>query len=292
MLGAPSRHGMDDGTRKQHEVFWARSVEFWRRNDEMEARLTRPVSERMLDTARVSAGMRVLDVACGRGEPAVPAAHRVGSHGWVLGVDLVEGMLQAARERASREGLKNVEFRVGDAEALQVGEKSFDMATLRWGLMYMRAPERALASTHRALKPGGALVIASWAGPARVPFASLPRRILERYRDVPLPSSDGPGVFRHADRSSLDAALQRSGFSLEASEELEVPVVEARDGRGIVAWLRQMGGSFMKLVDEMPEHQQQAWEEDLSTEAEKHRVGERVLLGGVTRITLARRAEL
>jgi hypothetical protein len=44
----------------------------------------------------------------------------------------------------------------------------------------------------------------------------------------------------------------------------------------------------MKLVGELPPHQQQAWEEDLSTEAEKYRAGERVLLGGVTRITLAR----
>ncbi|HYH97485.1 class I SAM-dependent methyltransferase [Hyalangium sp.] len=282
---------MDDVARQQQEAARAQMVEFWRRHDEMEARLTRPVSERMLDMARVSTGMRVLDVASGRGEPALLAAHRVGSHGWVLAVDLVEGVLQIARERASREGLRNVEFQVADAEALQVGEKSFDVATLRWGLMYMRAPERALESIHRALKPGGALAIASWVEPARVPFASLPRRILERYRDVPLPSSDGPGVFRHADGSSLEAALKRKGFSLEASEELEVPVVEARDGRGIVAWVRAMGGPLVKLVGEMPEHQQQAWEEELSNEVEKHRVGGRVLLGGVTRITLVSTSE-
>jgi ubiquinone/menaquinone biosynthesis C-methylase UbiE len=282
---------MDDVARKQQEVFWARTVEFWRQNDEMEARLTRPVSERMLDMARVSPGMSVLDVACGRGEPALPAAHRVGPHGWVLAVDVVEGLLQIARERAGREGLSNVEFQVADAEALQVGEKVFDVATLRWGLMYMRAPERALESIHRALKPGGVLVIASWAEPARVPFASLPRRMLERYRDVPLPgpSSDGPGVFRHADSASLDAALQRNGFSVEASEEMEIPVVDATDGRGIVAWVRQMGGPLEKLVAEMPEHQQRAWEEDICTEVEKHRAGERVTLGGVTRLTLARR---
>jgi ubiquinone/menaquinone biosynthesis C-methylase UbiE len=282
---------MDDVTRKQQEASWAQAVDFWSRYDEMEARLTRPVSERMLDMARVSTGMRVLDVASGRGEPALPAAHRVGSHGWVLAVDLVEGMLQIARERARQEGLKNVEFQVADAQALQVGEKLFDVATLRWGLMYMPAPERALESIHRALKPGGALVIASWAEPARVPFASLPRRILERYRDVPLPSSDGPGVFRHADRSTLDAALQRSGFSVEASEEMEIPVVEARDGRGIVAWVQELGrSSLMKLVHELPEHLQHAWEEDLLAEVEKHRIGEMVTLGGVTRLTLARKS--
>jgi ubiquinone/menaquinone biosynthesis C-methylase UbiE len=279
---------MDDAARKQQEALWAHMVAFWRQYDEMEARLTRPVSERMLDMAGVSPGMRVLDIASGRGEPALNAAHRVGSHGEVLAVDLVEGLLQIAREKASREGLKNVEFQVGDAEALQVEEKSFDVATLRWGLMYMSAPERALQSIHRALKPGGALAIASWAEPARVPFASLPRRILERYRDVPPPKPGGPGVFRHADRSSLDAVLQQTGFSLEASEELEIPVVEARDGRGIVAWIREMGGPFVKLIDEMPRHQQQAWEEELSAEVEKNRVGDKVTLGGVTRITLAR----
>ena len=98
-----------------------------------------------------------------------------------------------------------------------MGEKCFDVATLRWGLMYMRAPERVLASIHRALKPGGALVIASWAEPDRVSYASLPRRLLARYRDVPPLDFDVPGVFRHADRSVLEAALQRNGFSPEAS---------------------------------------------------------------------------
>ncbi|WP_163997475.1 class I SAM-dependent methyltransferase [Pyxidicoccus caerfyrddinensis] len=284
---------MDDVERKQQEeAARARAVGFWRRHDEMEARLTRPVSERMLDLGRVSTGMRVLDIASGRGEPALPAAHRVGPHGWVLATDMGEGVLQIARERASREGLKNIGFQVADAEALEAGEQSFDVATLRWGLMYMRAPERALQSIHRALKPGGVLVIASWAEPARVPWASLPRRMLERYRDVPLPisGSDGPGVFRHADRATLDAALQRNGFSTEAVEELDIPVVEASDGSGIVAWIRELGGPLVKLVDEMPAHLQRAWEADICAELELHRVGETVTLGGVTRLTLAGRS--
>jgi ubiquinone/menaquinone biosynthesis C-methylase UbiE len=281
---------MDDAARKQTEALWARMVEFWRRFDEMEARLTRPVSERMLDLAGISTGMRVLDVAAGRGEPAVPAAHRVGPSGWVLGFDMVEGMLQMARERAEREGLKNVEFQVADAEALPVGEQSFDVATVRWGLMYMPAPERALASIHRALKPGGALVLASWAEPERVPYTSLPRWVLARYRDVPpLPGPDAPGMFRHADRAALEAVLLRQGFSIEASEEMEIPIMEARDGRAMVALLREMGGPVVKLAGELPAHQQQAWEEELSNALEQHRVGERVTLGGVTRLTLARR---
>jgi ubiquinone/menaquinone biosynthesis C-methylase UbiE len=282
---------VDEAERRKTEEAWSRSVGFWRQYDEMEARLSRPLSERMLDLAGVAAGMHVLDVASGRGEPALPAGHRVGPAGRVLATDLVEGMLQIARERARSEGLANVEFQVADAEALQVGEQRFDVATLRWGLMYMRAPELALKSIHRALKPGGALVIASWAEPARVPYASLPRRVLERYRDVPpLPGPDEPGVFRHAEPATLDAALLRTGFAVEASEEMEVPVVEASDGGGIVDWLRAMGGSLMKLVRELPEHPQRAWEQDLLAELERFRVGGKVLVGGVTRLTLARAA--
>lgn len=282
---------MSGGERQQPEAVWSQLVEFWHRYDEMEARLTRPVSERMLDMARVSTGMHVLDVACGRGEPAVPAAHRVGASGWVLGVDMVEGNLQTARARANQEGLRNIEFQVADAEALEVGEKSFDVATLRWGLMYMREPERALRSIHRALKPGGVLVLASWAEPARVPFSSLPRSVFERYLDLPAPDPDAPSVFRHADRARLDAALQRNGFSVEASKEMEIPVVEAPDGRGIVAWVRGMAVGWVKLVSELPEAQQRAWEEELAAEAEKYRIGDKVALGGVTRLTLARASD-
>ncbi|WP_223646028.1 class I SAM-dependent methyltransferase [Corallococcus sp. EGB] len=265
-----------------------RMVEFWRHHDAMEARLSRPLTERMLDLAGVSRGMRMLDVACGRGEPSVPAAHRVGPAGRVLGVDLVEGVLEIARERARREGLENIAFQVADAESLAVGAGTFDVATVRWGLMYMREPERALASIHHALMPGGALVIASWAEPARVPWASLARRILGRYRELPaLPVADEPGVFRHADPARLDAALKRSGFSVQAAEEQEVPVVEAHDASDLLTWIRELGGPVMKLVGELPEPQHRAWEAELVAELEKARSGGKVTLGGVTRITLA-----
>src|SRR5690349_9538191 len=101
----------------------------WRRYDEIEARLTAPVSERMLDLAQLRPGMRVLDIASGRGEPSLRAAHRVGPSGSVLGIDRNEGVLEMARELARAQGLTNVEFRVADAEAFVArGEAPFDVA--------------------------------------------------------------------------------------------------------------------------------------------------------------------
>jgi SAM-dependent methyltransferase len=264
-------------------------VAFWRRWDAMEARLTRPVSERMLDLAGVGAGMRVLDVAAGRGEPAIPAARRVGAGGSVLAIESTEGFLEIARERARAERVTNVTWRVGDAESFNLTGPLFHAATVRWALMYMGAPERALSCVHRALAPGGALVTASWAEAERVAFMSLPRRILARHRDVP-PYPDGPGIFRDADRATFDAMLERKGFSVEASEEMEIAVVEAPDARGVMTWIVELGGPLMTLVREMPPAVQRAWQDEVCAVIERTRDGETVRLTGVTRLTLARAA--
>ena len=83
-------------------------------------------------------------MASGMGEPSLRAAQRVGPSGFVLGTDLVDGMLEVARETARAQGLSNIEFRAADAETLALPEQSFEVATVRWGLMYMPRPERAL----------------------------------------------------------------------------------------------------------------------------------------------------
>ncbi len=260
-------------------------VDFWRQHDEMEARLSRPLSERMLDVAQVSPGVRVLDVACGRGEPSIPAAHRVGPHGRVLAIDHEPGVLQMARERAAREGLTNIQFQVADAETLDLAGERFDVATVRWALMYMRRPELALESIHRALKPGGTLVLASW---GEADFALLPREVLSRFCDVPPIDASAPGVSRHADASVLEGMLQRCGFEVQNSGELHVPIVEAPNAEGILSWIRQLGGVVVKRLEKLPESQQQAWEDEMTAELERHRIGERVVLGGITRLTVAR----
>ena len=84
---------------------YATHEQIWRTYADTEQRLSAALSERMLDLTGLRSGMRVLDLATGRGEPAIRAAHRVGPTGTVLGVDISEGVLQMAHERAAREGL-------------------------------------------------------------------------------------------------------------------------------------------------------------------------------------------
>lgn len=259
---------------------------WWQTYGEMEARLTAPVSERMVELAGLRPGMSVLDLASGAGEPALRAARCVAPTGLVLGTDIDEGVLALARERALREGITNVQFHVADAASLAAPEGFFDAVTVRWGLMYMLDVERALEQVRRVLKPSGVLVAALWAEPARVPWATVPREALAPYRELPRVSPEAPGAFRFAEQRHLDALLTRAGFRVETVEEMEVPVVEGPDGAAIVAWAR--AGPMSRLVADLSEDARRRWEADLARAVEPLRAGGRILLGGVTRLVVAR----
>lgn len=260
--------------------------EVWREYDETELRLTAPLSERMMDLARLGPGMRVLDLATGRGEPAVRVARRVAPGGMVVGVDVSKAMLRMARERADREGIANLELIGTDAETLLGVEATrFDATVVRWGLMYLDSPVAALKSARRAMVSAGILVAAVWAEPERVPYYTLPRFVLERYRALPPADPEAPGTFRYADLGRLQRDFAAAGFTIEHIEEIDVEVMEAATDAELVAWTRAFG--LTQLLNNLPAETQQAWEADLVRIAEPLRVDGYVRLGGVTRIVVA-----
>jgi ubiquinone/menaquinone biosynthesis C-methylase UbiE len=261
--------------------------EVWRRYDAVETRLTAPVSERMLDLAALESGMRVLDIASGRGEPAIRAAQRVGRTGFVLGVELSEALLRMAHERTAREGLANIDFRAGNAELVEdIPAAYFHAATCRWGLNAMASPIAALERVRRALAAGGVFVAALWAEPERVPYFTLPRRLLEHYRSLPPFDPEVPGTFRYSDVERIVRDFGRAGFTVEHVEEMTIPVIESKDSADLIAWVRALG--LTKLLNEIPEDAQQAWEEELTRELKRLGTGGVFRLGGVTRLIVAR----
>src|SRR2546428_3711506 len=104
----------------QQRKVWGQAAAGWRKHDERFRRATAPVTRRLLELAGVAAGHRVLDIACGTGEPAIPAAEMVGPSGHVLATDMAPEMLEVAREKARAQGLTNIEFRLVDGEELDV----------------------------------------------------------------------------------------------------------------------------------------------------------------------------
>lgn len=107
-------------------------------------------------------GSAVLDVCCGAGGSAIPAARVVGTSGRVLGVDLAVPLLELARARAARERLTNVEFRPGDATRTQLPSASFDAVVCVFGVFFAHDMPAFMAEMWRLLRPGGSLAITTW----------------------------------------------------------------------------------------------------------------------------------
>lgn len=103
-------------------------------------------------------GSKVLDVACGTGNLALPAA-RLGAD--VTGVDIAPNLVEQARANAAREGLK-AQFDEGDAEALSYGDASFDAVITMFGVMFAPRPELVASELLRVTKPGGLIAMANW----------------------------------------------------------------------------------------------------------------------------------
>lgn len=117
--------------------------------------------QRLVALVGIERGHRVLDLASGRGAVLFPAAERVGETGEVIGIDLAEGMVEAANQEAIRRGV-SARVRVMDAEHLDFPDASFDRVVCGFGLMFFPRLDRALAEVRRVLVPGGRLGVSVW----------------------------------------------------------------------------------------------------------------------------------
>jgi SAM-dependent methyltransferase len=268
----------------------ARTIEaVWQTYDEMEARLTADVSDRMIALASLGPGARVLDVATGRGEPAIRAAKIVGETGRVVGVDPAVTMLAFARARAEAEGVRKLELYAGDAETLTgVPAGPYDAVLARWGLMYMRDPVAALRAATARLVDGGAFVAAFWGAPEEVSWHSLPRAALAAYRSIPVIDPSGPGVFRYASADVVARDFAAAGLRIERTEERHVDVLETPDDQVLVAYCRAFGLDALIESAGLSEEIQHAWERDLVAAARALSPDGMLRLGGTTRLVLAR----
>jgi SAM-dependent methyltransferase len=116
------------------------------------------VGELVVNRARIEAGMKVLDVACGTGNAARPAAR---SGAQVTGLDLTPRLLESGRAKAEAEGLQ-IDWREGDAEALPFEDGTFDRVLSTFGHMFAPRHERTAGEMARVCRRGGAIVTATW----------------------------------------------------------------------------------------------------------------------------------
>jgi ubiquinone/menaquinone biosynthesis C-methylase UbiE len=115
-----------------------------------------------LKSIGLSAGMVFVDVGCGDGFFAIPAAQLVGEKGEVYAVDVDASAIERLREKAAEKGLKNVTAKVGEAEETVFCEECADMVFYGRVLHDFRDPAKVLHNAKRMLKPAGKLVDLDW----------------------------------------------------------------------------------------------------------------------------------
>jgi SAM-dependent methyltransferase len=117
---------------------------------------------RTVDRLPLSSGMAVLDVCCGMGASAIPAAERVAPTGHVIAVDLAEKLLNKGSRRATEEGLTNIEFRRADLESLPFPDRTFDAVLCIFGIFFVTDLLGAIRELWRLVRPNGMLAITIW----------------------------------------------------------------------------------------------------------------------------------
>ncbi len=206
--------------RQRSRAAWGAVAHGWYKQREEIWKVSRPVSEWMIKKLDPQPGDTVLELAAGLGDTGLMAAPLVGESGRVIITDFAPEMIAAARQRAQEMGMQNAEFRVLDAERMDLEANSMDGVLCRWGYMLTADPAAAFAETRRVLRPGGRLGFSVWADAKRNPALSLVGRVLVAQGHIPRPDPEEPGAFAMADPERIRQLVVGAGFAEPEIEEV------------------------------------------------------------------------
>ena len=211
-------------------------------------------AEAFIQRLAIPAGKRVLDIATGTGNLAIPLAR---SGCFVTGVDIAPNLLAQARERATAEGL-TAQFDEGDAEALPYADASFDAVVTMFGAMFAPRPELVAKEMARVLKPGGLLAMANWD-----PAGFVGQMFKVGSKHVPPPPGVKPPVL-WGDDATVRERLS-GGFKDVRTEIVPILFDMPFDAAGCVNFFRTYFGPTKTGFSKLDEAGQRALAADLET---------------------------
>jgi SAM-dependent methyltransferase len=199
---------------------------------------TTPTAARLIKHAKIVAGQRVLDVACGTGVVAITAA-RAGAR--VSGLDLTPQLLERARENAHLATVE-IDWREGDAEELPFDDGSFDVVVSQFGHMFAPRPDVALNEMLRVLKPGGTIAFSTW--PPEL-FVGRSFALVARYAP-PLP----PGIAPPPLWGDPNVVRERLGESVrDIVFDRDCMLVQALSAPHYRTFFERSAGPVIRLVE-------------------------------------------
>ncbi|MDQ3756106.1 MAG: class I SAM-dependent methyltransferase [Acidobacteriota bacterium] len=196
-------------------------------------------------------GVRLLDVACGSGNLALPAA-RLGAI--VTGVDIATNLLEQARARAESEGL-TIQFDEGDAENLPYADAAFDEVVSMFGAMFAPRPELVAAELVRVCRPGGRIALANWTPGG---FIGQMFKISSKY--VPPPNMPSP--LKWGDEETVRERLREGVADLQLTRRM-CPFKYPFPPTEVVEFFRMYYGPTQRAFDALDADGQAALRNDL-----------------------------
>jgi SAM-dependent methyltransferase len=177
----------------------------------------RDSGETLVAQLGINSGMNILDLGCGDGTTAIPAA-RLGAY--VLGVDIASNLVDAGNLRARKEGLANISFQQGDACDLRdINHETFDLVVSIFGAMFAPKPNDVAKEMVRVTKPGGRIVMGNWI-PGDSTLVAQVLKISSAYTPPPPEGFVSPmlwGVESHVIDRFVSAGVPKENVSFQRS---------------------------------------------------------------------------
>ena len=232
---------------------WSAVASAWETHRDRLFNQVRPVSEWLVDEIRPQAGQTVLEVAAGPGETGFLVADRLGPTGRLISSDFSPAMVDAARRGATERGIDNAEFRVLDAQQLELADDSVDAVLSRFGVMLMPEQEQAMAEFRRVLRAGGRCAYATWGAPDRNPWLFQIAVALLQHGHAPEGDPFAPGgVFSLADPARNRELAESAGFTDVQVHEIQGSMRFA-DADTYWSFNTSVAGPIAAIVDSLSE---------------------------------------
>jgi SAM-dependent methyltransferase len=274
-----------DYRRTSYETWEAMAPGWERWRSQLEEALT-PVRTWLITQLAPQPGDTVLELGAGPGDTGFAAAALVGEAGRLISSDFSREMVEVARRRGGELGLENVDYRVIDAERIDLDLASVDGVLCQSSYMLVADPAAALSETRRVLRPGGRLAMSVWGAPDLNPWASIGGRILVERGLLPSPEPGAPGPFSMASEERTRALLEDAGFTEVRTDELSV-CFPFRDIDEYERWVTDLSGSFAMVLRGLPDLEREELRAELRAAFEPYATQEGYELGGVSLTALA-----
>jgi ubiquinone/menaquinone biosynthesis C-methylase UbiE len=197
--------------REQQKETWNKFSPGWKKWDDFTMNFLKPMGDAIIEELNIKDTDRVLDVACGTGEPGLTIAAKA-KNGSVVGTDVADQMLAIARENAERKNIRNFETKAGDVCELPFEDSSFDKISCRMGFMFFPDMQMASDEMFRVLKTGGKIATSVWAGPENNVWITTIMSVINKNMQLPPPPPGSPGMFRCAAPGFIKSIFENSGF--------------------------------------------------------------------------------